>query len=72
MSKQWWEPVRSDHVWCERLRKDYPHNAHMSDEQLRDEYADGREFAVTWDHVGDAYAQFEKLAEAYLKLKAKR
>lgn len=41
----------------------------MTDEEIVDEYADSRRYAVTWGHVGDAYGQFEPLADAYFKLK---
>jgi hypothetical protein len=68
--KPWWFPVRCDADFCARLRKDYPENAHMSDEDLINYYNDGRKFQCLWDHIGDAYEEWEPLAEAYLALLA--
>lgn len=68
-NKEWWEPTLTDDAWCERIRKDYPENADLTDSELRDYYADDQKYATTWDHVGDAYSQFEALADAYLALK---
>jgi ABC-type nitrate/sulfonate/bicarbonate transport system substrate-binding protein len=74
MSKQWWEPELADAEWIARLRKDYPEKcAGMSDDWVADHFNEtGGKYVVTWDHTGDAYEQFEKLADAYLKLKAKQ
>ena len=69
-NKEWWEPTLTDAAWLARIREDYPNNADESDDWLRDYYADGRKYAVTWDHVGDAYDDWEMLADAYLKLRA--
>jgi len=70
---EWWEPVLADAAYIARLRKDYPEKCDgMSDEWVLDYYAEGRKYPVTWDHVGDAYEQYEKLADAYLALKAKQ
>lgn len=70
--KSWWFPVLADAAWCARLRTDYPEATEgMDDEALRDEYAHGWKYADTWDHLGDARAEYEKLADAYLALLAK-
>ena len=66
MKKPWWFPVLTNAVYCERLRRDYEDAATMTDEELIEDYADGRKYAVVWDHTGDAYEQFEHLADAYL------
>ena len=69
--KPWWEPVLADAAYAARLRADYPETCEgKSDEWVLDHYADGRKYAVTWDHVGDAYEQFEELADAYFELKS--
>lgn len=68
--REWWEPRQTDAAWLKRIRDDYPDNAGESDDWLREYYAEGRRYAVTWDHTGDAYDQFEALADAYLKLRA--
>ena len=64
---EWWEPQLIDDAFLARLRKDYPDRAILSDNELLFEfdYGDGRKYATTWDHIGDAYEQFEPLADAY-------
>ena len=70
--KPWWFPVLADDAWVARIREDYPeHTANMDDDDVRHEYAEGRKYAALWDHTGDAYADYEKLADAYLELLAK-
>lgn len=70
--KAWWEPQLADATYIAQLRADYPEKCEgMSDEWVLNHYAEGRKYAVTWDHLWDAYDQFEKLADAYFKLKAK-
>lgn len=66
----WWMPKLVDHEFCERLRNDYPEDAHLGDEDIaeRYEYTLG-EYATTWDNLGDAYDQFQRLADAYFNLK---
>lgn len=64
--EQWWFPKKTDEQWMEQIRKDYPENADWSDESLRDHYANGRKYENTWDHVGDAADEHEKLADSYL------
>ena len=67
--KPWWFPELTGATWCARIRADYPDDAgSMTDDEIRDEYADGNKYADTWDHVGDAREQFEALADAYIAL----
>lgn len=66
--KKYWEPVLCDDTYFARLRKDYPENAAMSDSELHDHYNDSRKYQVLWDHLGDAYSDYEPLADAYLSL----
>lgn len=69
--KPWWFPVLADHQWANRIRADYPeHTVGMDDDAIRDEYADGWKYADVWDHLGDARADYEKLADDYLQLVA--
>ena len=68
--REWWEPTPTDPAWVERVRSDYPEAcAGHDDEWVRDKYANGRRYGVLWDHIGDAYEQFEALADAYLAMK---
>lgn len=67
--KEWWFPERADtKEYCQRLREDYPEEAHMDDETLMEHFNESRRYSVTWDHIGDAYAEYEKLADAFLEL----
>ena len=59
--KPWWWPERTDAAWCDRIRHEY--DEAMCDDDIREKYANGRKYAVLWDHVGDAYDQFERLAD---------
>lgn len=69
--KPWWFPQLADAAWCARIRSEYPEAASLDDDEIRDEYADGWKYADTWDHLGEARAEYEKLADAYLELLAK-
>lgn len=70
--KPWWFPVLTDDAWIACVREDYPDDTQgMDDDEIRDVYADGWKYADTWDHLGDARAEYEKLADAYLALLAK-
>lgn len=64
----------TDATYIARLRKDYPEKCDgLSDEEVMDYYnPQGFRYVecTLWDHVGDAAYDFEKLAKAYLKLKA--
>lgn len=66
--KPYWFPTLVDKPYFDQLRKDYPDNAHMSDEELHEYYANGAKYSTTWDHIGDAYEDFEPLADAFLTL----
>lgn len=69
-NKEWWFPKLCNEEYFASLREDYPDNAHMTNEELHDYYNHGKKYSTTWDHVGDAYAEYEKLADAYLALLA--
>ncbi len=67
--KPWWIPELTDAAWCARIREDYPEDAADSDDHsIRGKYAKSWKYADTWDHLGDAREQFEKLADAYFAL----
>lgn len=68
MEQEWWFPVLTEEKWLARIRKDYPEDASRSDEVLREDYADGGKYQTLWDHTGEAYAQWEKIADAHLAL----
>lgn len=71
--KPWWWPTTIDDAHIARLREDYPEKADLSDDELLEYFDEGKEpgqFSTTWDHTGDAYAEYEKLARAFLKLVA--
>lgn len=63
--KPYWWPELTDAAWLARIRGDYEEAADMSDDEIRDYYAEGCKYADTWDHVGDARGDWEKLADAF-------
>lgn len=70
--KPWWFPTLTDAAWIAQIRADYPDDTRdMDDDEVREHYADGWKYADTWDHLGDAREEYEKLADAYLALLAK-
>lgn len=66
--RPYWFPVLCDAAYFAELRKDYPEKAHLSDEELHDYFNDGLKYQNLWDHVGDAYGDYEPLADSYLEL----
>lgn len=70
--KEWWFPALYNEEYFSMLREEYPDMAHMTNEELHDHYGHGRKYVITWDHVGDAYVEYEALADAYLKLLAEK
>lgn len=65
--KPWWYPELVDASYLARLREDYPEHAAWGDDELRSHYDCESRYGVTWDHIGDAYEEYEPLADAYLK-----
>ena len=67
--KPWWWPEEINDAYFQRLRSDYPEKADWSDDRLLDYFGEGwTKFADTWDHLGDARDEYEKLATAFLML----
>ena len=69
----WWWPCVIDAAWIQDLRETYEDTDSMSDEEVIEHYGGGSVeggYAVTWDHTGDAMQDYEKLADAFLKLVA--
>lgn len=68
----WWWPEKADETWISRLRNDYPEEtANMDDDEVSEHYNDwGGKYVDTWDHLGDARASWEKLADAFFKQRA--
>lgn len=69
-NRPYWFPVLCDESYFARLRQDYPENAQMSDEELHEYYNDGLRYQNLWDHAGDAYSDYEPLADSYLQVLA--
>lgn len=67
--KPYWYPDPTNHEYCDRIRKDYSEKGaeDKSDEEIIEEYAEGREYSVLWDHIGDAYDDYKPLADNFLK-----
>jgi len=67
--KPWWWPQLVNAEWRTQIRKDYPEDVSgWGDDQIDDTYADGWPYVDLWDHLGDARADWEQLANAFLKL----
>jgi hypothetical protein len=67
--RPYWFPMLTDAAWIARIRADYPDRTEgMSDEWVRETYANGCKYADTWDHLGDARHDYKMLADAYLDL----
>ena len=67
-NKPYWYPTLAGPEYYRELRKDYPEHAKMSDEQLLEYYNQGRRYVITWDHVNDAYDDYQRLADEFLEL----
>jgi hypothetical protein len=67
--KPYWFPILCNKEYFEQLRKDYPENAEWSDEELHEYYNNSLKYQTLWDHIGDAYEDFEPLADMYLKMR---
>lgn len=67
-------PTPTDAAYIARLRGDYPDVCDgKSDEWVMDHYnPDGCKYVeqTLWDHLGDAGNDYERLADAYLKVEA--
>lgn len=70
MKIKYWEPELCDDDYFSRLRLDYPENSDMSNDELHDHFNNSRKYSITWDHIGDAYAEYEPLSDAYLRHKS--
>ena len=69
--KPFWYPQPTDEAWVARIRADYPEETRdLSDGEVREEYAEGWKYETLWDHLGDARADYESLADAFLALRA--
>lgn len=66
--KPYWFPALCDAEYIARLRVDYPEHAEKSDEELHDYFNHGLKYQNLWDHVGDAYGDYEPLADSYLEI----
>ncbi len=67
----WWWPSIIDDAHLARLREDYPEKSGWGDDELLEYFDNGKEigqFSTTWDHIGDAYPEYENLARAFLDL----
>ena len=69
MSRDTFTLEKTDNDWISRTREDYQEDtSNMTDEEVRDHYANGQKYVTLWDNVGEAYYDYEKLADAYLAL----
>lgn len=62
--RPYWFPVKIDAEYFARLRRDYPENAHLPDDDLKEYFCeDSDKYADVWDHVGDARRDWQELAD---------
>ena len=68
---EWWFPKVIDTAYCDRLRRDYPEDADLDDDSIREKYGCTGKYnkPSLWDHTGDAEEDYERLADEYLKLR---
>lgn len=66
----WWWPRLTDAAWCQEKRQVYEDAADLSDDAIRERYAEGRKYATLWDHTGDSYDQYEAMADHMLAIEA--
>jgi hypothetical protein len=71
--KEWWYPTIINDEYIAQLREDYPDETEDLDDESVLEYFNefDQKYATTWDHVGDAYEEYEPLVEAFLEYEAK-
>ena len=67
-TKEYWFPKLADHNYCDYLRDEYPDKRDLNDDDLLRYFGCSSKYVTTWDHIGDAYSDYEPLADAYLKL----
>lgn len=70
IKSEWWYPTKADAAYFERLRSDYPDKADWSDERLHDYFEDGAKYSTTWDHIGDAYDEYEPLVDVFFAMES--
>jgi len=69
----WWpEQFDADKVRTEIQNDEWSEDAKewlgLDDEDLQEVAVEGKKYLTTWDHVGDAYRDYEPLADAFLKM----
>jgi hypothetical protein len=68
IKSEWWYPTKADSAYFERLRNDYPDKADWPDERLHDYFSYGAKYPTNWDHIGDAYGEYEPLVDAFFAM----
>jgi|GEM_PF-6581190 len=68
--KEFWYPKLVDADYVQGLREDYPEEIEddWDDDVVRDQFDCTSKYAQLWDNIGDAYDDFEPLADAFLEL----
>jgi len=68
MSKrEWWYPQTKKEM-ADELREEYPEQKELSDQEILDQFdISDSKYATTWDNLGDAQEQFEKVADRMLE-----
>ena len=69
--KPWWYPQKINADYFQQIRDDYYDKTDWSDEEISGwlGLGDTQKYVTTWDHIGDAYSEYEPLADAFFELK---
>lgn len=66
---EFWFPEKVDENYIKKLREVYPEETeNMTNNEVHERYCDGQKYATLWDHVGEAYCDYEGLADAFFEL----
>lgn len=70
--KPYWHPLQRQQEFINEMKIDYPEDAHLSDDEIMKKHEEfGRKYSVCWDHIGDAWNDYEPLADAFIELEEK-
>ena len=72
--QEWWWPKLVGKETIERLRRGYPEEERLNDDELLMRFGyEGHKYEASalWDHVGDAKADYDRLADSHASLTEK-
>ena len=63
MDRPWWWPTEANEEWAKEVRAGGGGRDDVSLEQLKKDFNQDRDWVVVWDHTGNAYEEYAKMAE---------